>query len=97
MIAPERKILRIVVSGHVQGVGFRAFLAHAAARLRLGGWTRNLGSDKVETLVAGSTEALAEFCDLARRGPPGARVESFSEIEEAGESLGADFFVAPSA
>jgi len=91
------KALRIIVSGRVQGVGFRAFLAHAAARLELSGYARNRGSNEVETLVSGEAAALEEFARLARRGPPGAHVESYREEEaRAEETGGAGFVVAPS-
>jgi len=91
------KALRIIVTGRVQGVGFRAFLAHAAARLELSGFARNRGSNEVETLVTGEAAALGAFAQLARRGPPGAHVESYRE-EEAGleEGGGSGFVVAPS-
>ncbi|HTO80125.1 MAG TPA: acylphosphatase [Methylocystis sp.] len=92
-----RKALRIIVSGRVQGVGFRAFLAHAAARLELSGFARNRGLDEVETLVAGGATALEDFARLARRGPPGARVDTYREEEAlAEEAGGAGFVVAPS-
>ncbi|MFY9656453.1 MAG: acylphosphatase [Methylocystis sp.] len=90
------KTLRIFVSGRVQGVGFRAFLAHAAARLELSGFARNRGSNEVETLVSGEAAALQEFARLARRGPPGAHVESYREEEAWAEEAGAGFVVAPS-
>jgi acylphosphatase len=91
------KALRIIVSGRVQGVGFRAFLAHAAARLELSGFARNRGWNEVEALVAGEATALEDFARLARRGPPGAHVESYREEEaQAAEAGGAGFVVAPS-
>ncbi|ARN81845.1 acylphosphatase [Methylocystis bryophila] len=93
----RRKALRIIVSGRVQGVGFRAFLAHAAARLELSGFARNRGQDEVETLVAGEATALEDFARLARHGPPGARVESYREEEASAAEAGeAGFVVAPS-
>jgi acylphosphatase len=91
------KAIRIIVSGRVQGVGFRAFLAHAAARLELSGFARNRDSNEVEALVAGEPTALEDFARLARRGPPGARVESYREEEARTEEAGGTgFVVAPS-
>jgi len=91
------RALRIIVSGRVQGVGFRAFLAHAAARLGLSGFARNRGWNEVEALVAGEPTALEDFARLARRGPPGAYVETCREEEaRAEEAGGAGFVVAPS-
>jgi acylphosphatase len=94
---PSRKVLRIVVAGRVQGVGFRAFLAREATRLGLAGWARNRGEDEVEALVAGESAALAQFAELARRGPAFARVDSYrDETVESQASMGARFIVAPS-
>jgi acylphosphatase len=90
------KAVRIIVTGRVQGVGFRAFLAHAAARLQLSGFARNRGWNEVETLVAGEATALEDFARLARRGPPGAQVETYREEEAAVEAAGAGFVIAPS-
>jgi acylphosphatase len=91
------KALRIIVSGRVQGVGFRAFLAHAAARLELSGFARNRGWNEVEALVAGEPTALEDFARLARRGPPGAHIENYHEEEAQAEEAGdACFIVAPS-
>ena len=97
MAEPSRKVLRIVVAGRVQGVGFRAFLAREATRLGLAGWARNRGRDEVEALVAGESAALAQFAELARRGPTLARVDSYrEEAVESENSIGASFIVAPS-
>jgi acylphosphatase len=90
------KALRIIVTGRVQGVGFRAFLAHAAARLQLSGFARNRGWNEVETLVAGEATTLEDFARLARRGPPGAQVETYREEEAAVKDARAGFVVAPS-
>ncbi len=91
-----RKALRIIVTGRVQGVGFRAFLAHAAARLQLSGFARNRGANEVETLVAGEATALEDFARLARCGPPGAHVETYREEEAPAAEVGPGFVVAPS-
>jgi acylphosphatase len=96
-MSATRKTIRMVVTGRVQGVGFRAYLAHAAARLELDGWTRNSGENRVETLVSGGAVALEDFVQIARRGPPGARVDSCVEEEVAEAQLeGRGFRVAPS-
>jgi acylphosphatase len=65
---------RLLVTGLVQGVGFRAFVAREAERLGLWGWVRNRGFDEVEAVLQGEAARLEIFVELARRGPPGAQV-----------------------
>ena len=66
---------RFVVSGRVQGVGFRYFAAEAAAVEGLSGWVRNRDDGAVEMAVEGDAEAVVRFERKIRRGPPAARVE----------------------
>jgi acylphosphatase len=63
------------VSGRVQGVGYRAFVADAARAERLDGWVKNLPDGSVEARVEGDAEALARFEWRLRQGPPMARVD----------------------
>lgn len=76
--------MRIRVEGRVQGVGFRAFVARAAARLKLAGWVRNRSDGAVEIVAAGPRTAIDELALAARRGPPAARVDAL-RLEEADE------------
>ncbi len=64
---------RFLLTGRVQGVGFRPFVFRLAARHRLSGWVRNL-TGQVEIHVQGSTGALDAFgTALLREAPPLAR------------------------
>jgi acylphosphatase len=74
---------RIVVSGRVQGVGFRFFTQAAAVREGLHGWVRNLPDGCVEISAEGDAEALERFEHKVRHGPPGARVEDV-EVTDTG-------------
>lgn len=75
------RTVRLLVSGRVQGVGFRAFAQRQADRLGIDGWVRNLPDGRVEALAAGEETAVAAFIDALRRGPLIARVASVEVIE----------------
>ena len=70
-----RSARRFLISGRVQGVGFRYFAEAAAAREGLHGWVRNLPDGRVEASAEGDAEALDRFERAIRHGPPGARVD----------------------
>ena len=67
---------RFVVSGRVQGVGFRFFVAEAAQGEGLHGWVMNRDDGCVEAHAEGEREAVERFERRIRRGPPGSRVET---------------------
>lgn len=71
--------LRLVISGRVQGVWFRAFTRQRALELGLVGWVRNLPDGNVEAQVAGPTPALEALVRQLRIGPPGSRVDSVAQ------------------
>lgn len=66
--------IRYVVTGRVQGVGFRWFVRSAASRLGLRGYVRNLPDGSVEVVAAGAATVLAQLEERLRQGPSGARV-----------------------
>jgi acylphosphatase len=68
---------RFLIGGRVQGVGFRFFIEARAGVEGLHGWARNLPDGRVEVLVEGDEESVDRVEGAFRRGPPGARVESF--------------------
>jgi acylphosphatase len=72
---------RYLISGRVQGVGFRYFTEAAAAREGLAGWVRNLPDGRVEISIEGEAESVERFEHKIAHGPPGARVGDF-EVEE---------------
>jgi acylphosphatase len=69
------EVRHLIISGRVQGVGFRYALAAEAQALGVTGWVRNLASGHVEAVVAGTPEQVALIMNWARRGPPSACVE----------------------
>ena len=70
--APARA--KILVSGHVQGVGYRAFAARMAASRGLTGGVENLDGGQVALDVEGTREAIEELMADLKKGPVGARV-----------------------
>jgi acylphosphatase len=74
--------VRLVVSGNVQGVGFR-FTARAHAQiLGLKGLVRNTKDGTVEIICEGEDENINEFCLWCSDGPESAEVTTVQRIEE---------------
>lgn len=63
-----------MVTGRVQGVGFRYYTMDAAGERGLDGWVRNRPDGSVEMEVQGTKEVIDLFLDDVREGPPLARV-----------------------
>jgi acylphosphatase len=66
--------LHAVVSGHVQGVGFRAYTAERAEFLGLTGWVRNTFAGDVEVTAEGPRHSLDILLAALRKGPRGSHV-----------------------
>jgi acylphosphatase len=66
---------RCLVSGRVQGVGFRFFVQERAAVEGLHGWVRNLPDGRVEAWLEGDDESVTRVERAIQRGPAGAHVE----------------------
>jgi acylphosphatase len=66
--------VRLLVSGLVQGVGFRDSTRQVAERLHLGGWVRNLRDGRVEAHFEGPAAEVGRAVAWCENGPPGARV-----------------------
>ncbi|MBI5059257.1 acylphosphatase [candidate division KSB1 bacterium] len=65
-----------VVSGRVQGVGYRFFVIEQAEKLGLGGYVTNLADGRVEALIEGPPEQVDELVRLLHKGPPQSRVDA---------------------
>lgn len=72
---------RWLVSGQVQGVGFRNFVRREASALGVRGWTRNLPDGQVEVVAEGQPAELARLLASLQRGPRYAEVAAVSEAE----------------
>ncbi|MBI4180690.1 MAG: acylphosphatase [Chloroflexi bacterium] len=68
--------VQVIISGHVQGVNFRAFTTSQAKALGLTGYVRNLSNRKeIEVRAEGERKTLESLISQIRTGPPAARVE----------------------
>jgi acylphosphatase len=65
---------RLIISGRVQGVYFRASAQDVARARRLSGWIRNRSDGEVEAVVEGEAEGVEAFIAWCHQGPPGAHV-----------------------
>ena len=70
-----RTARRFILSGRVQGVGFRYFTLDAARREGLHGYVTNRDDGSVEAVAEGESESLDRFERASRRGPSRSRVE----------------------
>lgn len=82
--AIDMSVVRVEVSGAVQGVGFRWFTRETARRLDLAGWVRNRADGAVEIAVEGEDTVVQRFLDAVERGPAGARVETLRRMNADG-------------
>ena len=78
-VSDAKQARRYFVSGIVQGVGFRYFTQHAAHKLGVSGYTRNLPDGRVEVYAIGSAEQLEKLRSALERGPISASVSEVAE------------------
>ena len=71
----------LIITGIVQGVGYRASFMQQARALQLSGWVRNRRDGSVEAMVAGDAQAVQAIIDWARRGPSSARVDDIAVVD----------------
>jgi len=71
-----RVTYKVVISGLVQGVSFRASMRDVALRHGVRGWVRNREDGAVEAIVQGDEAQVAKILEWASVGPPGAEVTS---------------------
>ena len=80
-------IRQVMITGRVQGVGYRAWVDHQARNHNLEGWVRNRRDGSVEALFAGPADIVSDMVARCRRGPSSARVDSVQDGEAAPEAL----------
>jgi acylphosphatase len=86
----------VVVSGMVQGVGYRYTMRVEALRAGVTGWVRNRGDGSVEAEVEGTPEQVDGVLTWMAGGPPGARVTD-ARVEDVAPLGDAGFEVRPTA
>ena len=85
------KRYHVRISGHVQGVFFRANTWKTARSLGLTGWVRNLPDGRVETVFEGEPTNAAAMLTWCRTGTPPAGVDHVDIAEESATGGFTDF------
>ena len=88
---PEPITRHFLISGRVQGVGFRWYVEREAQLIGVAGWVRNLEDGGVEVMAAGSGAQLAALYEKLEKGPRAARVDRV-EVEDAAPMNGYKIF-----
>jgi acylphosphatase len=70
---------KFLISGMVQGVGYRFFAQRSAARHQVRGYVRNLDDGRVEALAEGDAKAVQAFLEDLTTGPTYSKVEDIEE------------------
>lgn len=69
-------VCNLLISGRVQGVGYRAWTVSQAYKHGLSGWVRNRTDGTVEAVVSGESQAVQAFVAACHTGPLAARVDA---------------------
>jgi acylphosphatase len=87
-LAGSRRRVRLLISGRVQGVFFRATTADRGRELGLSGFVRNLADGRVEAVAEGPASAVETLIGFCHQGPPAARVTGVevTELEPEGDA-----------
>lgn len=87
--------LEATVHGHVQGVGFRVFVAREAWRCGLSGWVRNEADGAVHIVAEGPAADLDGFLEALQHGPPGAAIREVQATRGPAVGLPPTFEIRP--
>lgn len=81
-------IKHLVITGRVQGVGFRNYMVYKARQFRISGWVRNRTDGSVEAMIQGTPEDIEAMIVRAHRGPPKSAVTSVTVSDGMGDYTG---------
>ena len=81
----------VVITGKVQGVGFRYWLYKVATKKNIIGWVKNKISGEVEALFIGNSEKINDLVKLCEQGPSAAKVAKVQVQNYQSEYLGKSF------
>lgn len=81
MAGVATRAIRAIVTGDVQGVGFRWFVRERARQLNLAGWVRNRDDGAVEAAVSGPADDVERLITLLRTGPRAAEVADVRVVD----------------
>lgn len=82
---------KFIISGLVQGVGFRFFVQRAAARHQVRGYVKNLADGRVEAFAEGNEKSVENFKHDLTAGPTFSKVEHLEETVLEPENLYSSF------
>ena len=85
----------LIITGIVQGVGFRNYVAHKARQFHVTGWVRNRSDGSVEAMIQGTPENVAAMIVRAHRGPPKSSVTAVTITD--GDGFYTEFATRPTA
>ena len=86
----------IVITGKVQGVGFRYWLYKAAVQKNINGWVRNKISGEVEALLIGGGIEIDNHIKLCKKGSPSSKVTKIEVQNYQKEYFGKSFEIVSS-
>ena len=81
----------VVITGRVQGVGFRHWLYKAAVQKRINGWVKNKISGEVEALLIGNEMEINNLIEICKKGPPSSKVTKIEVQNYQKEHFGKSF------
>ena len=87
--------IHLLISGKVQGVGFRAYVKKKADQLGVNGWVRNLNDGKVEVYAEAAKGALDLFDVKISTGPASSQVSKVERLEVKGKDVVEGFYIKP--
>lgn len=90
-----QRTVHVMITGIVQGVGYRNFVERQALWLGLCGWVRNRKDGSVEAVFSGDASSIDDILAACQRGPRLAMVEEVTVTERAADGELREFDVLP--